>query len=556
MKAVIASLACITLASCMLAPRRGADDLEAALSSIDADAMLAHIRILASDEFEGRRPGTRGEQLTVAYLTDQFKRLGLQPANPDGTYVQKVPFIASRAHGELSFRVRDQQIALKEPADFRSLPVWQTPDIRIDDSELVFVGYGVVASEYDWDDYKGIDLTGKTVVVLPNDPQLPDPRDPTKLDEAMFKGRAVTSYARLEHKRSEARRHGAVAILTLFEPGLFGTPDWKDRISTAGIETFDTREEDQRRGEVSASAELSPEAAQRLFAACGLDLAALKKAALRKDFRPVAMNARASLSVTQVTREVESQNVVARVEGSDPKLRHEVVIYTAHWDHFGRTETPQGAQIFSGARDNAAGVAAMLEVAKAFARLATPPKRSVMFIATTGEEQGLLGAKYYAAHPLVPLQRTLAALNIDIVNVLGPTRDIAVIGIDKSTLGDMLASLAQQQGRVATGDLLPELGLFYRADHKEFASAGVPSLWMRRGLDVIGKPPDFGRNDTAAYLANDYHKVTDKVRPDWNLSGAVEDYRLYARLGYAVAQAAQSPEWKPGDEFRPRAKQC
>ena len=548
---VIGLALCACMVSCALAPatlpESGVDE---ALASIDANDMLRHIRVLASDDFEGRAPGTPGEQLTVDYLIGEFKRLGLKPGNPDGTYVQKVPFVATRSRNELSFAVRGQRAELSEPADFWAASAWQVPEVNVNDSALVFVGYGVVAPEYGWDDYKDVDVRGKTVVMLPNDPQVPDPVNPSKLDDSLFKGRAVTFYSQSDHKRQVAKQRGAVGRLTIFEPGMFGVPTWKDRTSVSGLEQFDTREADKKLGELSVGGEISPEVAQQLFAACGLDLAMLRKAALSKDFRPVALDAAATFRLRRTSREIDSRNVVALIEGGDPKLKNEVVVYTAHWDHFGRNEALQGDQIFNGALDNASGVAAMLEVAKAFMRLKVPPKRSILFIATTGEEAGLLGAKYYAAHPLFPLKSTLANLNIDIINVYGPTRDIGIIGIDKSTVGDLLVTLAEQHGRVAKGDLLPELGLFYRADHKEFAAAGVPSVWMRRGVDFIGKPEDFSRTEIAKYLANHYHKVSDEVRPDWDLSGAVEDYRLYFRLGHAIAQAGKFPEWKPGDEFK------
>lgn len=544
--------ACAMLVACQTTPTptHSPEDLESALATVDADSMLRHIKILASDEFEGRRPGTPGELLTVEYLVGEFKKLGLKPGNPDGTYLQKVPFVGSRTSSELSFRMDGERVTLTERADFLAGSAWQVPEVRIDDSDMVFVGYGVVAPEYGWDDYKSVDVKGKTVVMLWNDPQVPDPAVAGRLDSSMFKGSAVTFYAQSDHKRQIANARGAVARLSLFEPGMFGVPAWKDRTSVFGAESFDTREADKKLTEVGAGVELSPDAAERLFAAAGLDLAALKKSALRKDFQPVPMKAKATFRLSKTLRNIESHNVVARLEGSDPALKDEVVIYTAHWDHFGRDKTLQGDQIFNGALDNASGVAAMLEVAKAFATLKTPPRRTVLFIATTGEEDGLLGAKYYVAHPLFPLERTLGALNIDIINAMGPARDIGIIGLEKSTLGDLLSGLASQHGRVATGDLLPELGLFYRSDHKEFAAGGVPSVWMRRGVEIIGRPADYGRKQVAAYLSTDYHKVTDEVKPDWDLSGAVADYRLYVRLGHAIAQAAQWPEWKPGDEFK------
>lgn len=510
--------------------------------------MLAHIRVLASDEFEGRGMASDGERRTLDYLVGEFRRLGLKPGNPDGSYLQRVPFVGTKSRTELTLELGGERVVLQEPDDFWGGSVWQVPEVAIADAELVFVGYGVVAPEYGWDDYKDVDVRGKTVVMLPDDPQVPDPADPGRLDETMFKGRVKTFYALGE----VAKEHGAVARLTLFDPGMFGVPNWKTRTSVFGLEEFDTREADGKRGELGAGAEISPAVAQHLFAASGLDLAALRQAARRKDFRPVALKATASLRIRQTLREVDSYNVVARVEGSAPRLKDEWLIYSAHWDHFGRDSTLQGDQIFNGALDNASGVAAMLEVAKAFARLATPPKRSVLFIATTGEEHGLLGAKYYAAHPLHPLERTLAALNTDVVNVRGRTNDVAVVGYGRSALADRLVELAHERGRVATDDLLPELGLFYRSDHKEFAVAGVPAVWMRRGTQFVGQPEDYGRRLIADYLANHYHKVSDEVGADWDLSGAVEDYRLYFRLGWEVAQAERWPAWTPGDEFAAR----
>lgn len=552
---VLALPVCAALLSCALVPPSAQDltaDLDAAERSIEAASMLGHIRKLASDEFEGRGMASAGERRTVDYLAGEFRRLGLKPGNPDGSYVQAVPFVGTRSRVEMTLDLAGERLALKEPDDFWGGSVRQVPEVTIAGSPLVFVGYGVVAPEYGWDDYKDVDVRGKTLVMLANDPQVADPVDPAQLDAAMFKGRAMTFYSQGDHKRAVAAQRGAVARLTLFEPGMFGVPTWKTRTSVFGLEEFDIRAADRKMSELGAGAEISPDLAQRLFAASGLDLAALRQAARRKDFRPVPLNAQASFRIRQTLREIHSTNVVARIEGSDPQLKNEWVIYTAHWDHFGRDPTLAGDQVFNGALDNASGVAAMLEVAKAFARLKTAPKRSVLFIATTGEEHGLLGAKYYAEHPLYPLERTLAALNADVINVRGPTRDVGVIGYGRSTLADRLVELAHERGRVATDDLLPELGLFYRSDHKEFAAAGVPALWMRRGNDYIGQPEGFGRQLVADYLANHYHKVSDEVRPDWDLSGAAEDYRLLFRLGHDIAQGERWPEWRPGDEFKAR----
>ena len=360
----------------------------------------------------------------------------------------------------------------------------------------------------------------------------------------------MTVHATTSHKREVAVRQGAAATIGIFEPGAFGTATWRDATSAYGTEGFDTRADDKKLAELGAYAAINPEAAQRLLRAAGHDLVALKRAAQRKDFRPIALNAKASFRVRQTLRQIDSRNVVARLEGTDPVLKNETVIYTAHRDHFGRNASLQADQIFNGALDNASGVAALLEVAKAFTALKTPPRRSILFIATTGEERGLLGAKYYAEHPLYPLERTLAVLNIDLINVWGPTRSITIVGYGRTTLADDLSRLAQANGRMATDDRRPEMGNFYRSDHFSFARRGVPAVYMARGLDYIGKPEDWGRKEIAAYFGNDYHKVSDEVKPGWDLSGAVEDYRLYFQLGYQVAQAARWPEWKAGDEFK------
>lgn len=554
MKRLLASLVVgVSMLSCALVPP--GVPVDQAEQAITAQGLLGHIRTLASDEFEGRGMASEGERRTLEYLTEQFRRAGLKPGHPDGGWRQAVPFVGVRSRTELTLTLNGQPIALKEPDDFWGGSVWQVPEVAIDDSELVFVGYGVVAPEYGWDDYKGVDVRGKTVVMLPNDPQVADPADPSRLDPTMFKGRAVTFYSHSDHKRAVARERGAMARLTLFEPGMFGVPTWKTAISTFGLEEFDLREPDGKRSELAAGAQISPEVAQRLFAASGLDLAALKQAARRPDFRPVALKAKASFRVRQTLRPIDSFNVVARVEGSDPAVKDEWIVYTAHWDHFGRDPTLAGDQVFNGALDNASGVAALLEVARAFARLRPAPRRSVLFVATTGEEHGLLGARHYARRPLYPLEKTLANLNIDVINVRGRTRDVALVGHGRSTLAERLVALAAARGRVATDDPLPELGLFYRSDHKEFAAAGVPAVWMRRGMDFVGQPADYGRRLVADYLANHYHKVSDEVGADWDLSGAQEDYRLYFRLGWEVAQADDWPRWTRGDEFEARRLQ-
>ena len=520
-------------------------ELKTALASFNAESLLEHIRVLASDEYEGRAPGTPGEDLTVKYLTDKFRAYGLQPGNPDGTYVQNVPLIGFTPTPSVSFTAGSKKI---EPTaeEYLARSSRYQQDVNVRNTEIVFVGYGVVAPEYGWDDFKNVDVRGKTVVMLVNDPQIPDPNDPAKLDESLFKGKAMTYYGRWTYKYEIASEKGAAAAIIIHETATAGYPlkalaSWRqENFGLSGSE----------KGRVAVEGWLAFDKARELFAAGGQDLAALKKAALNRDFKPVTLAARANLSVKSTIRRIESKNVVAKLEGSDPTLRDEYVVYTAHWDHMGRDPKLSGDQIFNGAIDNASGTACLLEWARVFAKLSPAPKRSILFLAVTAEEKGLLGAKYYAEHPLYPLTKTLANINKDGINQWGRTSDLTVIGLGNSTLDDILASAAQVQGRTLKPDAEPEKGYFYRSDHFEFAKQGVPALNTDAGVDYIGKPADYAKQTRDEYTEKDYHGVGDEVRPNWDLSGTVEDLQLLLMVGWQVAQGEKWPEWKPGTEFK------
>ncbi|MBX6311495.1 MAG: M20/M25/M40 family metallo-hydrolase [Isosphaeraceae bacterium] len=530
------------------------DALAPALRSIDAAELLRHIQVLASDAFEGRGPGTKGEERTVAYLIEQYRRIGLRPGNPDGTYIQEVPLVGFTTKAEGTIQVGDEAMALKTPDDWVAVSRHFTPEVRVEDSEVVFVGYGVVAPEYGWDDYKGIDVRGKTIVMLVNDPPVPDPDHPDQLDPTMFKGRAMTYYGRWTYKYEIASAKGAAAALLVHETGPAGYP-YEVVVGSWGRENFDIPTPDQNRSRPAIEAWIALETAKKLFRAAGKDFDTLKKAAVRKDFTPVPLGATADFQARNTLREIQSKNVIGKLEGSDPQLKDEYVLYTAHWDHLGRDTTLKGDQIYNGAADNASGVAALLEIAEGFARLRPPPRRSILFLAVTAEEKGLLGAKYYAAHPLYPLEKTLVDINMDVINLWGRTRDIVSIGLGTSTLDDVLEAAARGQGRTVRPDAEPEKGLFYRSDHFEFAKQGVPALDPKAGTDYMGKPADYGQRTREAYTANDYHKVTDEVKPDWDLSGAVEDLRLLLEVGYRIAQSDAYPEWRPGAEFRAKREE-
>jgi Zn-dependent M28 family amino/carboxypeptidase len=535
----------------LVAPVSADDRVETAEAKIDPEQMLGHIRVLASDEFEGRAPASEGEERTVDYLIRRFRKLGLKPGNPDGTYVQEVPLVGFTSKVEGSFRIGDEVMTLKSPQEWIAVSRRQVPEARVDESGVVFVGYGVVAPEYGWDDYKDVDVRGKTIVMLVNDPPVPDPDDPEKLDDRFFGGRAMTYYGRWTYKYEIAAEKGAAAAVIVHETGPAGYP-FEVVSGSWGRENFDIPAADRNASRAAVEAWITRDSAEELFKACGRDLDALKRAAASKDFRPVPLGAEASFFAKNTLREVKSKNVVAQLDGSDPDLKNEHIVYTAHWDHLGRDESLTGDQIFNGAADNASGVAMMLEIAEAFAALEPGPRRSVLFLAVTAEEKGLLGAKYYAEHPLYPLETTLADLNADVINLWGRTKDVTSVGLGQTTLDDLLAEVAQSAGRVVRPDPEPEKGMYYRSDHFEFARVGVPALNAKGGVDYIGKPEGYGLQMRDEYTKNDYHKVSDEVKPDWDLSGAAEDARLMFEVGVRVADGDAYPEWKPGSEFKAR----
>lgn len=524
-------------------------DLKPALDSINANDILQHTKVLSSDEYEGRGPGTKGEELAVKYLTEQFQKLGLKPGNPDGTYVQKVPLAGFTGVPTASFTAGTKKIDLKFPEDYVAVSRRFVPESKVENSDMVFVGYGVVAPEYGWDDYKGVDVRGKTIVMLINDPAVPDATDPSKLDEKIFKGKAMTYYGRWTYKYEIASEKGAAAAIIIHETVPAGYP-YEVVSGSWSRENFDIQRPDKNMGRPAIESWITTDRAKELFTASGQNFDALKKAAITKDFKPVSLNAKANFDLKNTLREINSNNVVAKIEGSDPTLKNEYVVYSAHWDHLGLDPKLQGDQIFNGALDNASGTAALLEIAKAFTKLATPPKRSVLFLAVTAEEKGLLGAKYYATNPLYPLNKTLANINMDGVNQWGKTKDITMVGDDNSTLIDLLRETAAAQERTVKPDPEPEKGFYYRSDHFEFAKVGVPALYTDSGEDYVGKDASYSKQKRDEYTAKDYHKVSDQIKADWDLAGAVDDAQLLTTIGYRVAQGEKYPEWKSGSEFK------
>ena len=522
-------------------------ELRTAAATISADNLLRHIRVLSSDAYEGRLPGTPGEEKSVAYVISQIQAIGLQPGTPTGDFVQKIPLYGIRSQGTIVIAANGKDIPLSSGADF---VLWSTlPDKRIEvrDSGLVFAGYGVVAPEYRWDDYAGMDVTGKTVMVITGDPPVADPRDATKLDKQIFLGSALTIYGRTGTKLETAFAHGAAAVVFV-PPGRPARSVWENYAR----ENMILRDGNERR-QVKAAALVTAEKAAAVFAATGNDFEKARAAAAAPGFRAVALAARITIRVSNEVSSFESRNVLAKIEGSDPVLKNELVFYSAHWDHHGR----EGERIFHGASDNAAGTAGVLELARAFHSLNPAPKRTVIFLWPTAEEKGLLGAHHYVTHPLYPLTATVANINLDYFTNWGwgRTRDFSIVGIGNSTLDDLTAEAVVRQGRVLTGDTAPELGFYFRSDHYEFARVGVPSLETSPGIDYVAKPAGFGETKRAEYIADDYHNASDVIKADWDLRGAIEDLQILLEVGYRVAQRPERPAWKPDAVWRPRPLQ-
>ena len=545
--AVIASL--VTAGACMSAGDTESADaftpaLTTAANAVTDSAFMRHINDLAADSMEGRGPGTPGEEKAVAYLEATFKSLGFAPGNPDGTYLQQVPLIGYTSHPIASFAVGGRTLSLRWPDEFVASSRHKRPETKVENSDVVFVGYGIVAPEYGWDDYKGLDVKGKTIVMLVNDPQVKTAGG--DLDTAMFRGKAMTYYGRWTYKYEIATEKGAAAVLIVHQTGPAGYP-YEVVKGSFSREQFDVPSPTAA-NRVPVEGWISEGKARELFRAAGQDFDKLHAAAQTKEFTPVALNAKANVTVHITVREIQSKNVVAKLEGGARK--DEYVIFTAHWDHLGRDATLQGDQIYNGALDNASGTAQLIEIAKAFKALPSPSSRSILFLAVTAEEKGLLGAKYYAQNPLYPLNKTAANINMDGINQWGRTSDLTVIGLGNSTLDDVLLGVLQHDGRTVRPDAEPEKGFYYRSDHFEFAKEGVPALYTDAGTEYIGKPAGYSQQKRDEYTNNDYHKVSDQVKPDWDLTGAVEVARTLFRVGYIVAQTAAFPEWKPGTEFK------
>lgn len=501
--------------------------------------LAEYIKTLSSDEFQGRAPATAGETKTVAYLEKHFNRIGLKPIDGD-SYKQPVSLVqidpvqvsGMTIQGALdtTFTYRDEMMA------------WTTrvvDGVELAESEMVFVGYGIVAPEYNWNDYEGLDVEGKTVVMFVNDPGY------ATQDPELFNGNAMTYYGRWTYKFEEAARQGAAAALIIHEtePASYG---W-GVVAHGSPVKFDLINENKNMDRTKIEGWITAETAGRIFSANDTDIEALRAQALSGAFNPVPLNMTASVSVKNNLRELTSSNVVGYIEGS--KYPDEYVLYMAHWDHLGMDFSNPKNQVFNGAQDNASGTGAVIALAEYFQQQ-EQPERSIVFVLVTAEERGLLGSAWYAANPVFPLEKTAAAINMDVMNVYGPMKDMVIVGLGNTDLEEILVHYTEQQGRYAVQEPNPEAGIAYRSDHFSLSKQGVPILYAKGGNDHYEKGEEWGAAQRAEYNRCCYHKVEDEWNDDWDLRGAQQDMFLYYRVGSHLANSRIWPNWYPGNEFR------
>ena len=504
-----------------------------------------HIEVISSDAFEGRAPGTEGEKKTVEYIEQQFRAAGLSPG-VDGRYRQAVPLVRIQPQADTTMRIASaggKSLDLPVPDEVVAWTRRPVPVSGIDGAGIVFAGYGIVAPEYGWDDYAGLDVRGKLVLVLVNDPGY------ATGDPKLFNGRTMTYYGRWTYKFEEAVRHGAAGLLVIHETGAAAYP-WDVPRNGATKPQFDLEVADYQAKRLALEGWIKEDAAARVLAAAGLDYAALKEAAAHSGFKPRATDLTATMSVRNEVKHIDSYNVVGTLPGRT--RAGEAFVYMAHWDHLGRNPNAKPGEdaIFNGAQDNATGVAALIELARAFAATKPRPERSLMFVAVTAEEYGLLGSEYFSLHPPIPPRDFVGGLNMDNLYSVGPTRDLTVIGYGKSELEDDLTAAAAKQQRTLVQEPMPEKGFYYRSDHFNMAKVGVPMLYAKAGVDSPEHGQDFGRQWIEEYTADHYHQPSDEYSPDWDVRGNLMDLAIYYDVGLTLANSDRWPNWRQGTEFR------
>jgi Zn-dependent M28 family amino/carboxypeptidase len=537
-----AAAAALVLAGCAGTPRADRSAPAYAGPPISLATLTTATQILASDAFEGRAPTTAGEEKTVRFLSDQFKKAGLQPGNK-GSWFQNVPLVESiAAPGALTFTGAGAPLTLGYRTDFVANSYQVQPRIDLNDSEVVFVGYGINAPERGWNDYAGLDVRGKTVVILVNDPDWENPNL-----EGTFGGKAMTYYGRWTYKYEEAARQGAAGALIVHqtEPASYG---WNVVQSSWTGAQYNMDDPGGHADQSKVVGWLTQDAARRLFAASGKDLAALTAAAKRPGFKAVPLGARASVSMTNTIKKQASRNVIGILPGA--KRPNEYVIYTAHWDHLGRCDAdPSGDDICNGAQDNASGTAALIALAQAHAKRGAAD-RSIVFLAVTAEESGLLGSRFYAENPVFPLAQTVGGVNMDVLSIAGDARNFVAVGGAKSELDLYMRRAISAHGLRLDPEASPQAGSYYRSDHFSLAKQGVPMLYAKLGNDLVNGGTAAGEAFQADYRSGKYHGPNDEYDPKWDWSGAIRELQIYWQIGRELATGDAWPNWNQGDEFR------
>jgi Zn-dependent M28 family amino/carboxypeptidase len=503
-------------------------------------AMDAHLRFLSSDLLEGRAPATRGGRLATQYVAAVFQSLGLEPAGADSSYFQPVALVGMLPQPSLRWGRTGAAAALAYRDDFVAWAERPEADVSAE-AEVVFVGYGIRAPEWQWDDYKGVDVRGKILLMLVNDPGL--------VDSTVFDGKTLTYYGRWTYKLEEGARQGAAGVM-LVHTTESATYPWDVVRGSWSVEQL--KLDQPQSPSLAVAGWVTESRARDALAGAGYPLDSLSRAAARRDFRPVPTGIQATVRVTSALRRVQSENVVARLRGNDPRVAGQVVLFTSHWDHKGIGPAVRGDSIYNGAEDNASGLAAMLEAAHALAHATPRPRRSILFVATTAEESGLLGSEAYVQRPLVPLAQTAAVLNLDVTNVRGATQDISALGLDRSTLGPVFHTAARAE-RLSVESRPDIRGSFFRSDHFPFARAGVPALSFKAGARFVGRAATWGEEEEQRYNTERYHQPSDQYEPAFRYDGMVQQVRVAVRVALAIANAAEMPRWLPTSEFqRPR----
>jgi len=517
--------------------------VETAVKSISAEDMKKYISVLASDDFRGRAPSTIGEEKTINYLAAQFKEIGLKPAN-NGSYFQEVSLVKITADPTMKLNISGgkQNLSLAFSDDFIGGTPQISEDVQIDNSEIVFVGYGINSPENDWNDYKGLDVKGKTVLMLVNDPGY------ATADTTLFTGKAMTIYGRWTYKYEEAARQGARAAIIIHETGAAAYPWAVVQNSWAGPKFYLVGDE-LSKSDLQLQSWVTTDAAQKLFESAGLDYSQITASAARRGFKPVDMNLKASVHFKNHLDYTKSNNVAAIWPGTTQS--DELIIYTAHWDHFGVNNAFKGDSILNGAVDNATGTAALLEIAKAFTKLPEKQNRSILFLSVTCEEQGLLGSKFYAENPISPLNKTVGVINMDGLNITGKTKDMTIVGLGNSGLDNYAVRVLKKYGRYAIADPTPEKGGYFRSDHFSFAKVGVPSINFSKGYDDVEHGKEWGLAQSEKWIMENYHKPSDNYEPDkWRFDGMIEDIKVYFEVGYDLSITKEFPDWNPVSPFK------